>query len=220
MVKGSAAIKLKGLMFAWTLRLQRLTWRVCMEGEQQLDRLYNAGNRFLVCFWHGKYVPIFPLLEGYRACIVSSLSVRGSVIAEICANFGYQSAQIPDHHTHDPLKLMGDVLSDAQAVATAVDGPLGPYHRVKYGIIRMASALGYELLPVSVGSRRKIVLRKRWDRMELPLPFTRVCLVFGRPIQVPSELRHRQLRQITGHLSEAMAALDDEAQHLALRSNG
>jgi lysophospholipid acyltransferase (LPLAT)-like uncharacterized protein len=220
MVKGSAAIKLKGLMFAWSLRLQCLTWRVRVQGRQHLDRLYTTGNRFLVCFWHGKYVPIFPLMEGYRACIVSSLSVRGSVIAEICANFGYQSAQIPDRPTRDPMKLMAAVLSDAQAVATAVDGPLGPYHRVKYGVVRTASVLGFELLPVSVGSRRKIVLHSRWDRMELPLPFTRVCLLFGRSIQVPPELHDGQLRQITGHLTKAMAALDDEAHYLALRPGG
>lgn len=220
MVKHSASIKLKGLSFAWFLRSQRLTWQICFQGRDRLDRLYSMGNPFLLCFWHGKYVPIFPLLEGYRACVVRSLSTRGSVIAEICRNFGYQSAQISDRPKDGALKAFREVLSEARVVGTAVDGPLGPRHRVKTGVIRMASAFGFDLLPVSVGSRRKIVLNKRWDRMELPLPFTRVCLIFGKPIKVPPDLSNAQIRQLAGHLTKAITELDDMAQDLALGNKG
>lgn len=215
MEKRDVFIKLKGFLFAWVLRLQSLTWRVRFEGREHLDRFYSTENRFLLCFWHGKYVPIFPLLEGYKACVISSQSERGSVIAEICGNFGYQSAQIPDQPKHDSLKFMGEVLSDVQAVGTAVDGPLGPRHRVKNGVIRMASELRFELLPVSVGIRWKIVLNKRWDRMEIPLPFTMVCLVFGKPIKVPPNLRNGQIRQLADHLAKAITTLGDEAQNMA-----
>lgn len=212
MVTNSAFIKFKGFLFAWILRLQCLTWRVCFQGREQLDQLYNTEKRFLVCFWHGKYVPIFPLLEGYKACVISSQSVRGSIIAEICRNFGYQSAQIPDQPKRDSRKLMREILFDVPAVGTAVDGPLGPYHQIKQNMIRAASVLGFDLLPVSVSSRRKIVLNKRWDRMELPLPFTRVCLVFGNPIRVPPNLNHEQIRQLADRLAKAIADLDYKAE--------
>ena len=220
MEKHSVSIKLKGFLFAWVLRLQRLTWRVCFQGREQLDRLYSTKNRFLICFWHGKYVPMFPLLEGYQACVVSSLSERGSVIAEICGNFGYQSAQVPDRPGRGALTLMGKALSGVWAGGIAVDGPLGPRYRVKTSVIRMASAFGFDLLPVSAGSRRKIVLNRRWDRMELPLPFTTVCLSFGKPIKVPPNLRNGQIRQLAGHLAEAITDLGDEAQNIALGNGG
>ncbi len=220
MGKRSVIIKLKGFLFASVLRLQCLTWRNCFKGRERLDRLYSAEHPFLLCFWHGKYVPIFPLLEGYRACVVSSLSERGSIIAEICRNFGYQSAQIPERTEDGAILAFREVLSEACAVGTAVDGPLGPYHRVNTGVIRVASAFGFDLLPVSVGSHRKIVLNKRWDRMELPMPFTRVCLVFGKPLKVPSNLRNRQIRQLAGHLAEAIGELDAEAQTMAHENGG
>jgi lysophospholipid acyltransferase (LPLAT)-like uncharacterized protein len=220
MVKRGVSIKLKGFSFAWLLRLQHRTWRLCFQNREYLDRLYSSGNPFLLCFWHGKYVPIFPMLEGYHVCVVSSLSVRGSIIAEICKNFGYQSAQIPERSNDGALIAFMEVLSEARAVGTAVDGPLGPRHKVKSGVIRVASAFGFNLLPVSVGSHRKIVSYKRWDRMELPLPFTRVCLVFGKAIKVPPDLRNGQIRQLAGHLAEAMTELDDEAQKLALGKSG
>jgi len=218
MEKFYSVIELKGLLFAWVLRLQRLTWRVRIKGREHLDRLYNTENCFLLCFWHGKYVPIFPLLEGYKACVISSQSVRGDIIAEICRIFGYQSAQVPDQPRRGSLKLMREILANVRAVGTAVDGPLGPYHQVKYGVIRTASDMGFELLPISVGSRRKIVLNKRWDRMELPLPFTRVCLIFGEPIKVPPNLYNGQIRQLAGYLNEVIEYLDAEAQNMALRN--
>ena len=184
----------KGRVFSSLLRLQRLTWCVRFEGREHLDRLYSIEKRFLLCFWHGRYVPIFSLPEGCKACVVSSRSEQGSVIAEICRTFGYQSAQIPDQPRRDSLRLMGEVLSEARAGGIAVDGPLGPRGRVKSGVIRMASALGFDLLPVSLDSRRKKVFIRRWDRMEIPLPFTTVCLVFGESIKVPPELRSGQVR--------------------------
>lgn len=211
-------IKLKGRILYWLLRLQRWTWRVHIEGRERLTQLYAGNKRFLFCFWHGKYVPLFPLLKGYQACVVSSRSERGSVIAEICRNFGYESAQIPDQPGRDSLMLMGDALSEAQAGALAVDGPLGPRHRVKHGVIRMASARGFDLLPVSLDSRRKMVFNKRWDRMEFPLPFTKVCLVFGEPIKVPPEFRPGQARGLVDNLAKAIARLDKKAENMVFRN--
>lgn len=205
-------IKLKGLLFAWVLRLERLTWRVHIKGREHLDRLYSSKKRFLLCFWHGKYTPIFPLLEGYEVCVISSRSERGSVIAEICRNFGYRSAQIPDQPGREVLPLLEKVLSAARGGGIAVDGPLGPRHRVKTGVIRMASALGFALVPVSVDSRRKMVWNKRWDRMEIPLPFATVGLVLGEPIQVPPGLQKEQIRDWANHLSEVLTKLDQEAE--------
>jgi len=211
-------IKFKGRILYWLLRLQRWTWRVHIEGREHLTQLYAGNKRFLFCFWHGKYVPLFPLLKGYQACVVSSQSERGSVIAEICRNFGYQSAQIPDQPGRDSLMLMGEALSNARAGALAVDGPLGPRHRVKHGVIGMASARGFDLLPVSLHSRRKMVFNKRWDRMEFPLPFTKVCLVFGEPIKVPPELRSGQVRGLVDNLAKAIARLDKKAENMVFRN--
>ena len=40
-------IKLKGLLLAWILRSQRLTWQVRFEGRRHLHQLYNKGIPFL-----------------------------------------------------------------------------------------------------------------------------------------------------------------------------
>ena len=207
----SAMIKVKAWFLARFLRLQCRTWRVEIKGREHLDRLYSQAKPILVCFWHGKYVPIFPLMEGYAGTIISSQSDRGNVIAEICRHFGYQSTQIAEQATRESLKQMGGILAGVQVAATALDGPLGPYHRIKHGILRTALDQGFTMLPVTFSCRRKIVLKHRWDRLELPLPFTRICLSIGEPISLPVERNHRRIRSYVDRLGESLTALDDQA---------
>ncbi len=156
-------------------------------------------------------------MEGYQACVLSSRSERGSIIAEICRNFGYQTALIPDQFTGASLRLMREALSEASAGGIAADGPLGPRHQVKSGVIRLASALGFDLLPVSVDSYRKIIYKKRWDRMEIPLPFTAVSLVVGAPIKVPPKLGPGQIRLWMKKLAKAIDIQDKKAESMIIK---
>lgn len=217
--KNGARVRFKGWMLSWLLRLQCGTWRAHIEGRQHLDLLYAGNKRFLLCFWHGKYAPIAPLLEGYQLCVITNHSNRGNVITEICRNFGYKSVQIPDQPQQESLRLMKKDLSEVQAGGIAVDGPLGPLHLVKSGVIRIASAAGFDLLPVSVSSYPKMVFSKRWDRMEIPMLFSKVCLIIGEPIEVPLELRPAQRRDLTVNLAEILEKLDKKAENI-VRKNG
>ena len=214
MGKREFMIQFKGWILSFLLRLQRLTWRIRIEGIERLDRLYTDNRQFLFCFWHGIYIAIFPILEGYRASVITNRSKRGNIIAEISKNFGYQSIQIPDKPHHGALSLLEEALSRTKAVGIAVDGPLGPRHLVKNGVIRIASDIRFDLLPVSIYSQRKIVLKKRWDRMEIPLLFTKISLVFGKPIKVPPKLNPDQVQTWAVNLAEAMTRLDKKAEYM------
>jgi len=176
------------------LRILRYTWRIQYENKSFLDDLYDSDKHVLVCFWHGEYIPIFPLLEGYNATAISNSSLRGNIITEICKCFGYQVAQIPDETEPGSLLKLAKILSATRIAATPVDGPIGPYRKVKPGVMLIAARLNFEFLPVSVRSRRAIVLKNRWDQMEIPLPFTKVYLNFGKPVRLPSRMSSHDLK--------------------------
>lgn len=213
--EGQLKPRIEGWGLSRLLRFQRLTWRVHIEGLGRLKQLYSKGEPFLLCFWHGKYVPILPLFEGYKACVITSLSDRGDVIAEICRHFGYQCMQIPDHGRDESLRLMERTLSGFPMGGIAVDGPLGPYHKIKRGVIQLASALDFSLLPVSVDARRKRVFRGRWDLMEIPRLFTKIFLLIGDPIKVPAIITVKEARDWVSHLTDIMLLLDKKASSMA-----
>ena len=77
-------------------------------------------------------------------------------------------------------------------LAITVDGPLGPAYKVKPVVLHLASNLGWPIVPVSVASRRSLVFAKRWDRLEIPCPFTRVCFVVGEPIDPADKMTSRE----------------------------
>jgi lysophospholipid acyltransferase (LPLAT)-like uncharacterized protein len=199
------------------LFFQQWSWQQVVEGHEGLRRMTENGDRFILCFWHGKYVPIIPLMRDIDGCVFTSATRNGDIIARIVRDFGFSCTQIPDRGGLRSLRLMEDALSQVQVAGIAVDGPLGPYHRVKQGVIRLASRLGYLLLPVSVDARHKYVLKKRWDRMEIPFPFTRVSLVIGDPIAVPASLGPGEIAFCSSQLGQALESLDAKAAGLLVR---
>lgn len=210
-------------MWAAFLRLLCWTWRKRYDGFVPIDEARKRGHKFMLCFWHGKYIPIMALCRwlwierrSENACVFTSRSARGAVIAEICRNFGLDCIQIPDQGHKYSYELMRKVLSEHRAGVLAVDGPLGPNRRVKQGAIRLASELGFHLVPASVFAERCWIMEKRWDRMEVPMPFSRTGLIMGEPIPVDAELSRGQIRVLLEQLEGQLEMLEERAQWLFL----
>jgi lysophospholipid acyltransferase (LPLAT)-like uncharacterized protein len=206
------------LVYSLLLRLQLLLWRKEVRGLERLDELITARRPVLAVFWHGKYTPLFALLRGRRAVIFTSRSFRGDVIAGICRHFGYTPVQLEDHGRERSLELMrsslAGVLETFPVCGIAVDGPLGPYHAVKRGPILLASELGYKILPVTFAARRSRIDEQRWDRFEVPSPFSRVVFLLGRAMEVPPGLRDtpEEVERWIARVRDALEALDREAE--------
>lgn len=172
----------------------------------------------MLCFWHGKYLPIFALCRwlwleqrGESACVFTSRSTRGQVISEICRNFGLDCIQIPDRGRKYSYELMKSALAVHTSGVIAVDGPLGPHRQVKQGAIRLASDLNYMLVPASVYTKHKKVAGNRWDKMEIPKPFTPIGLSMGEPIEVPSDISKQQIKKLTNQLYQSLQHLEYRA---------
>jgi lysophospholipid acyltransferase (LPLAT)-like uncharacterized protein len=204
----SAKDRLKSQALTFALRLMKTSWRLRVEGMDKFEKLYASETPFILCFWHGKYIPVLPIFQGYQACVLTSLSGRGNVIGEICRNFGYDYVQIPDRGGEVSLRIMEDALLKSKAAAIAVDGPLGPYHVVKKGVAMMASAMGYRLLPLSLEAQSKVVQEHRWDLMEIPKPFTRIVVAIGDPLEVPAGISPSEAAAWAGTLGDSISRLD------------
>jgi lysophospholipid acyltransferase (LPLAT)-like uncharacterized protein len=204
-----------GWWSAAILYLQKATWRTRVEGLAELDRVQAAGETVLMVFWHGKYVPLFPLLKGRRACVFTTRSFRGEIISEVGRHFGFEGVQLSEEGEARSFVRMRKALMSRKAGAIAVDGPLGPYHVVKPGIIELASRSGCVLIPASSASRHKWVRKGRWDRMERPLPFTRVAMVVGPPLRIPRGLAGREVASWQERVHDAVEAADRTAREIA-----
>jgi lysophospholipid acyltransferase (LPLAT)-like uncharacterized protein len=199
-----------GALAAAALRGLATSWRVERLGVERLDAALAGGGPVLIAFWHGSYLPLFPLLQGRRACVITNRSFRGSVLREVAARFGLPAVALGVEGRGDPRRDLREALSSRQALGVAVDGPLGPARQVKPLLLELAAELGFQIVPVSVRSSPRHVARWRWDRRETPCPFARVRLAVGEPIALAPAAR-ASIQAAATTLARCLDALQDGA---------
>lgn len=70
----------------------------------------------------------------------------------------------------------------------AVDGPKGPRNHVQKGIAVLAIESQAVVLNVVTVPSRRWILRKTWDRLQIPKPFSTIYAYFDQPLQpLPNE---------------------------------
>jgi lysophospholipid acyltransferase (LPLAT)-like uncharacterized protein len=203
-----------GLYSSLALRVLCATWRIDTQGLSNLDKRLDAGEKLIAVFWHEKYYSLLPILRNRDACVFTSVSSRGAVIADILRRFGYKGVQLPNHGGDLSLDIMRTALKAHRAAAIAVDGPLGPYHVVHRGAIQLASELGYSIIPLSTAASRTAILSKRWDKFEMPRMFSRIQLVIGAPIFVPPDLDACALDHWIASIHLELTHMDQQANTL------
>jgi lysophospholipid acyltransferase (LPLAT)-like uncharacterized protein len=125
---------------------------------------------------------------------------RGAAILVSRSNDGEMMAQVLERQGHFPIRgstsrsgvralsrLIKAVKEKNCPGVIVPDGPRGPRFKVQPGIIALAQKTGYPIVPISFSARRVKVFPS-WDRFILPYPFNKGRVIYGDPIQVPSEL--------------------------------
>jgi lysophospholipid acyltransferase (LPLAT)-like uncharacterized protein len=76
-----------------------------------------------------------------------------------------------------------DLLRKGWSTVISPDGPHGPQGVLKKGVLHIALQSGVPILPVRFIAPRTFVLPS-WDKKLLPLPLSKIMVVFGEPITV------------------------------------
>lgn len=194
------------------------TWRCRVLGREHYDGLVAQGQPFIFSIWHDNILaPIFVhRAQGIRPMV--SHHRDGEMIARLLARFGY--APIRGSSTRGGNDAFHEMVRELSTAPCAMmpDGPRGPRHVYKPGTILIASRARARLLPMTFDARRKHVF-KSWDRMKLPLPFARVIIRYGAPIEVPGML-DEDVESFRLSIESSMNALDDLATNDVARDAG
>lgn len=183
------------------LRLLALSWRSDCRQFTRVDEVTAKGIPVVAAFWHGSYLPLFALAAGRPITVFASRSFRGKIIASICRSFGYSPQLLPTglrgyHTMREALSAKNQNPAKPLIIAIAVDGPLGPAHKVKPGALHIAAKLGAVLVPIRVASHPNWAISRRWDHFKIPLPLAKVKVFAGPPITIPAHLgrNHEQVK--------------------------
>jgi lysophospholipid acyltransferase (LPLAT)-like uncharacterized protein len=163
--------------------------------------------------WHGDELLLVGAYANARMAIMSSRSKDGELMMRVLNRLGYfVSRGSSSRGGAGGLKGLIDVVKkEGYNASLAVDGPRGPLHKVKLGVLKLAQATGRPLIPGASAAKRKFVFRKAWNQCYLPLPFTRCVIVYGTPLTVPEGISEAELESIRQRLESTLLRLKKEA---------
>jgi lysophospholipid acyltransferase (LPLAT)-like uncharacterized protein len=171
-----------GLAMGIVAKLWLRTLRVTLTVD---DALSARPEPWVLSFFHGTQFPLLAWPRRRPTAVMVSHSRDGTMQAAALSLHGFDVVRgSTSRGGARALARMVRMMRRASAdAAFAVDGPRGPYGKAKEGAIVAARATGGVLVPMGSACARAWVLRRAWDRFTLPLPFSRVAVVLGPPIE-------------------------------------
>ena len=181
-----------GKVVAWLIRAIGTTLR--FEVEDRAGAFAPGRPGWIWAFWHNRMFVIPYIHDRWFAhipgAILSSPSGDGQIIADACAEFGFEAARGSSSKPQKGLGaliMLAEKVKEGRDVGITPDGPRGPCYELQPGLLKLAQLTGGAIVPVRVEYSRALRF-KTWDAFLLPLPFSRVKVIFEPLVTVPRKL--------------------------------
>ena len=185
----------------------RLSWRIQYHESPELLNDLKENRMAVFAHWHGDELALVYLLKRYRAAAMVSTSKDGDIMSGFLKILGVKASR--GSSTRGAVSALKGILRLAKAgfrPSFAVDGPKGPYHKVKPGALEVAKILECRIHPLGVSCSNSFVFKKSWNKSYLPLPFSKLVIFSGPPMKSLSDVTG--LRDSTLPVQLEIALLD------------
>ena len=187
----------------WFIRLIGPTLRVAVSLEDGAAEGPGA-HPVIASFWHCCMIPATYVCRDYGIRVMSSNSYDGEYMGRIIRKFGFVA--VKGSSTRNAVRaLLGlrRALDEGWTVAFTIDGPRGPRHKVKPGPVALARSSGIPLSTLHFGVEKGWILNT-WDRLVVPMPFSRVLMRIGKSIHVPRDTSDEALDRYVAELQASL----------------
>jgi len=195
-------------VFGWLIwlvvRLLYATFRVRWADEGDMVGRRARGERFILAAWHDGLI-LLPLVmlhvpTPWRPRVLISWHRDAEIAAQAARRFGVHFVR--GSSTRGAIGALRALIASHRAgedVVVVPDGPRGPRQEAKVGVVQLAQVTGARIVPIALAAAPCRRLGS-WDRMQVPLPFARVAIRLGTPVEVSA--------RDAGSLARLQAAMD------------
>lgn len=193
-----------GLAAAY-FRFVRFSGHWEMRDWHKIQDVIDQGKPVVLCFWHGRLlakvfgwpkdaVPLYQLSTAHR---------DGKLAGKTYERLGMTPIWLESKSPTEATRKIVKILKAGGVCSITPDGPKGPRQRMQMSAINMARLGGAYLVPVSSsGARMKIL--NTWDKMQLPLPFSRGAFQMGDALEVPRKASKDELDSIRQKMEDSL----------------
>ncbi|WP_020675692.1 lysophospholipid acyltransferase family protein [Geopsychrobacter electrodiphilus] len=164
------------------IRLLHLTLRCQVLGQERLTQQWEKGQNVILSFWHDQLLMMALGYPGKKSRILISASKDGELIARVMRFFGQDAVRGSSNRGgREAFKHLLKIASEPTDLVITPDGPKGPRHQIKDGVVQLARLTGRPVIPMSFVASRGHRFAS-WDRFLLPYPLARGVYSFGEPV--------------------------------------
>ena len=188
----------------WFVRALGATLRIHLDGKEVIEETLAAGSSVIVFGWHELLLVACCDLRHFEPYIMISRSRDGERIARVVERLGWKVVR--GSSSRGGVRALLEIvraLREPTVAGHLIDGPRGPRHEVKPGVIAMAQRSRAALIPMSYFIAHKWTARS-WDRFQVPLPFSRIV---GRALParcIPPDLDDDAIRALCAELGDEL----------------
>jgi lysophospholipid acyltransferase (LPLAT)-like uncharacterized protein len=172
------------------------TCKIKIIGHQFHEHYIEQNRRMVGATWHRGAIFLTWFFRKVHPMIMYSRSKDGDLIAGVAQNLGVLPVRgSSSRGGQEALRKMVRHLnkSETSKAATVLDGPRGPKGIAKKGMLLLAMLAKSPLVPIMVSANPAITLKNTWDKTLIPLPFSKVVVMYGKPWRPPRQMPDMQV---------------------------
>mgnify|MGYP006083465295 CR=1 FL=1 len=213
--RNRAVQSILGALAGFYLWLVRVTSSWTRENDAATAKAWSGAEPVIVAFWHNRLL-LMPYCWRSKApfhMLISS-HADGRLIAKTIKWHGISTVTgSSSKGGTDALRQLIRFIKEGTSVGITPDGPRGPRMQSSDGALSLAKLSGAVIVPAAAATSRRRVLNT-WDRLVVPLPFSRGACVWGNPIKVPRESTAEDLERIRKKLETSLIDVSNRADAL------
>ncbi len=186
-------------MLSWLVKAWCTSLDYCLINYGPVHELRKEKIPIIFAIYHNELFPLSYLHRHEGIIAVVSASQDGELLASVLSRLGYGLAR--GSSSRQGLKAMREAVrkikQEGRDAVLTVDGPRGPRHKVKPGVIYLASRSRAFIVPVRVRMSTRHVFFKSWDQFRLPWLWSRCEVVYGDPYKLPQGLSAPEINRET-----------------------
>lgn len=206
-----ARIWILALLGAGVIKLISATLRWKQVGEIH-PSIVNSNDPIIFVFWHDRELMIHNFLKqtgrvkiSPGLCAIASMHPDGRIIAGILERLGFTTVAGSSSRGGFSAVRALTKLVNARGLdcGIAADGPKGPRHFLKDGVVKISQLTAGRIVAVSYSAERRWVFGS-WDRMFLPKPFSRAVYAASQPLYIPRDAVDEDFRAAVNMVEQAL----------------
>ena len=168
------------LLFAYKTSKWSISWE-----DTEMENNFNELNGCLISLWHNRLAFGLRIFGKYqKMSALASLHKDGKLISRIITLAKHKVINgSSSKGATQAVRAIIQALKGGEKIVITPDGPRGPVYQINSNITKLAYKHRKTLIPVSCAADKYFQLRS-WDKMMIPKPFSNICVVIGKSIEL------------------------------------